>query len=30
MPLDVTGNLVFAGNGYVIKKGDVDPYKGST
>lgn len=27
-PLDVTGNLVFAGNGYVIKKGDVDPYKG--
>jgi Peptidase family M28 len=27
-PLDVAGNLVFAGNGYVIKKGDVDPYKG--
>jgi Peptidase family M28 len=27
-PLDVNGNLVFAGNGYVIKKGDVDPYKG--
>ena len=27
-PLDVTGNVVFAGNGYVIKKGDVDPYKG--
>ena len=27
-PLDVTGNLVFAGNGYVIKKGDIDPYKG--
>jgi hypothetical protein len=26
--LDVTGNLVFAGNGYVIKKGDIDPYKG--
>jgi Zn-dependent M28 family amino/carboxypeptidase len=27
-PLDVTGNLVFAGNGYVIKKGDVNPYNG--
>ena len=27
-PVDVTGNLVFAGNGYVIKKGDVDPFKG--
>ncbi len=27
-PLDVTGELVFAGNGYVIKKGDIDPYKG--
>lgn len=29
-PLEVTGNLVFAGNGYVINKGDVDPYRAST
>jgi hypothetical protein len=26
--LDVSGNLVFAGNGYVVKKTDTDPYKG--
>ena len=26
--LDVTGNLVFAGNGYVINKSGADPYKG--
>ncbi len=26
--LDVTGKLVFAGNGYVIKKGNIDPYSG--
>jgi len=26
--LDVTGNLVFAGNGYVIDKTNTDPYKG--
>ena len=27
-PLDVSGNLVFAGNGYVIKKTNTDPYQG--
>jgi hypothetical protein len=27
-PLDVTGNLVFAGNGYVINKTKVNPYDG--
>lgn len=27
-PLDVSGNLVFAGNGYTIKKTNVDPYNG--
>jgi Zn-dependent M28 family amino/carboxypeptidase len=26
--LDVTGNLVFAGNGYVINKTKIDPYEG--
>ena len=26
--LDVSGNLVFAGNGYVISKTSTDPYKG--
>jgi len=26
--LDVSGNLVFAGNGYVITKSSADPYKG--
>jgi Zn-dependent M28 family amino/carboxypeptidase len=26
--LDVAGNLVFAGNGYVINKSNTDPYKG--
>ena len=26
--LDVTGNLVFAGNGYVINKGNLNPYQG--
>ncbi len=26
--LDVTGKLVFAGNGYLIKKGNIDPYQG--
>jgi Peptidase family M28 len=26
--LDVTGNVVFAGNGYVINKTNADPYKG--
>ena len=28
--LDVTGNLVFAGNGYVINKTNTNPYKGWT
>jgi hypothetical protein len=28
MPLDVTGNLVFAGNGYVITKTKANPYEG--
>jgi Zn-dependent M28 family amino/carboxypeptidase len=28
VPLDVTGNLVFAGNGYVINKGNINPYEG--
>jgi hypothetical protein len=27
-PLDITGKLVFAGNGYVINKGNIDPYQG--
>ncbi len=27
-PLDVSGNLVFAGNGYVINKTNVNPYQG--
>ncbi len=27
-PLDVSGNLVFAGNGYVIEKGNINPYEG--
>ena len=27
MPVDVTGNLVFAGNGYVIDKTKVNPYE---
>ena len=27
-PLDVTANLVFAGNGYVINKTSVNPYEG--
>jgi len=27
-PLDVTANLVFAGNGYVINKTNVNPYEG--
>jgi Zn-dependent M28 family amino/carboxypeptidase len=27
-PLEVTGNLVFAGNGYVINKTKVNPYEG--
>ena len=27
-PLDVTANLVFAGNGYVIEKTKVNPYEG--
>ncbi len=27
-PLDISANLIFAGNGYVIKKGDVNPYNG--
>jgi len=26
--LDITGNLVFAGNGYVINKGNINPYQG--
>ncbi len=26
--LDVTGKLVFAGNGYVINKGNINPYQG--
>ena len=26
--LDVTGNLVFAGNGYVINKTKINPYEG--
>jgi len=26
--IDVTGNLVFAGNGYFINKGNIDPYQG--
>src|SRR5204863_7732326 len=26
--LDVTGNLVFAGNGYVINKTNINPYEG--
>ncbi len=26
--LDVSGKLVFAGNGYVINKGNIDPYQG--
>jgi hypothetical protein len=28
MPLDASGNLVFAGNGYVITKGNVNPFAG--
>jgi hypothetical protein len=27
-PFEVSGNLVFAGNGYTIEKGKVDPYVG--
>ena len=27
-PLDVTGSLVFAGNGYVINKTKMNPYDG--
>ena len=27
-PLDATGNLVFAGNGYVINKSNTNPYEG--
>jgi len=27
-PIDVAGNLVFAGNGYVINKTNVNPYQG--
>lgn len=27
-PLDVSANLVFAGNGWVIRKSNADPYKG--
>jgi Peptidase family M28 len=26
--LEVSGGLAFVGNGYVIKKGDIDPFKG--
>ena len=28
VPIDVVGNLVFAGNGYVINKTNVNPYEG--
>src|SRR5258706_8101024 len=28
VPVDVTGNLVFAGNGYVINKTNINPYEG--
>ena len=28
VPLDVTANMVFAGNGYVINKTNVNPYEG--